>query len=590
MPERTVQLLYAKTNTFGLSKDVAVLMKLFSEAGGFRCSIADPHESPKPADICIHLEVPVYAAVPWAAVNVLLVNPEYYVPAAFDGYAADFDAIIVRDAAAAELFRAELGDKVIHLPGLGGPAPGPNIKKSKEPLDGWLWVIGGSARKMAAARAFLPLVEAGDQDIKIMTSREDYADELRRLSKGLPVTIERDFLDLEELQYLQKNYRGQIVLSEAEGFSHAAAEARQAGALVLSSRCPVLVEMAETATVFMGAEATKDPNGRFFVVDCKTFRREEWVAAQERLETHVADERSDAVARAAVKRQWLAKIEELRSLANERIKGIRHLPPILLPVDCPEISIVTPTYNRRRMIDLAFHNLMWSDYPISKIEWIVIEDSDDNNKSASDKIVDFASRCPDLKLVYVPLAKRHTVGEKRNLGCARATRDIIVFMDDDDHYPQTSLRRRIAWLQSNPAKKAACCTMMAMYDLVRGTSAVNVPPWALPLGQRVSEATLTFRREFWEERPFAETNVAEGEEWLAGREDAVIEMPPQQLIVAMSHGGNISSRRMAADGMPSCFWGFGPDMLKFLHGLAGMQVEFEGRPGKTSGSKGGQRK
>jgi hypothetical protein len=579
MPERTVQLLYSKANHFGLSKDVTVLMKLFSEAGGFRCSVADPHEPPKPADINIHLEVPVYANVPWAPVNVLLVNPEYYVPTAFDGYAADFDALIVRDAASAELFRESFGSKVVHLPGLGVGGPGPNIKRSKEPLEGWLWVIGGSARKMAAARAFLPLVEAGDDNIKIITSREDYANELRRLARRKPVVVEQDFLELEELQYLQKNYRGHIVLSEAEGFSHAAAEARQVGALVFSSRCPVLVEVSEAATVFTGAEATKDPNGRFFTVDCSTFSRADWLRAQEALVAHVPDARPEEVARAATKAQWLAKINELRSLADERIgRGNRHLPPILLPAECPEISIVTPTYNRRRMIDLAFHNLMWSDYPISKIEWIVVDDSDDINKSASDKIVDFASRCPDLKLEYVPLAKRHTVGEKRNIGCARATRDIIVFMDDDDHYPQTSLRRRVAWLLSQPAKKAACCTMMAMYDLVRGTSAVNVPPWALPLGQRVSEATLTFKKEFWDERPFAETNIAEGEEWLAGREAEVIEMPPQQLIVAMSHGDNISSRRMPADAKPSCFWGFGPDMLKFLHGLAGMQVEFEGKP------------
>lgn len=581
MPERIVQILYSKANHFGLSKDVTVLMKLFSEATGFRCSIADPHEPPKPADINVHLEVPIYAAVPWAMVNVLLVNPEYYVPSAFDGYVADFDALIVRDAASAELFRAKFGDKIVHLPGLGTGALASNIKKSKEPLDGWLWTIGGSARKMAAARAFLPLVEAGDQSIKIITSREDYATELRRLVKGLPVKVEQDFLELEELQFLQKNHRGHIVLSEAEGFSHAAAEARQVGALVFSSRCPVLVEMAEAATVFTGAEAIQDPNGRYFVVDCSTFRREDWIRAQEALESHVPDTRPEEVAYTNIKAEWLAKINELRSLANERIGcGNRHLPPILLPASCPEISIVTPTYNRRRMIDLAFHNLMWSDYPISKIEWVVVEDSDDMNKSASDKIVDFASRCPDLKLVYVPLARRHTVGEKRNIGCARATRDIIVFMDDDDHYPQTSLRRRVAWLQSNPTKKAATCTMMAMYDLVRGTSAVNVPPWGLPLGQRVSEATLTFRKEFWDERPFAETNVAEGEEWLAGREAEVIEMPPQQLIVAMSHGGNISSRRMPADAKPSCFWGFGPDMLKFLHGLAGMQVEFEGKAPK----------
>jgi glycosyltransferase involved in cell wall biosynthesis len=278
---------------------------------------------------------------------------------------------------------------------------------------------------------------------------------------------------------------------------------------------------------------------------------------------------------------WLAKIEELRNLCNSRLeeRGNRHLPPVMKADDLPTISIVTLTYNRRRLIDLAFHNLMWSDYPLDKIEWIVVEDSD-NDQSASDKISAFTSRCEErpnntFRVTYVPLAKKTPVGEKRNIGCARATNDIILFMDDDDHYPTTSFRRRVAWLLKAAETRAVGCTMMAMYDLKRGTSAVNVPPWGLPIGQRLSEASLAFRKSFWEERPFPATNVAEGESWLVGREREFVEIPPQQILVAMSHGGNIGGRKMPADAKPSCFWGFTPEMLKFLHGLVGMVVEFD---------------
>jgi hypothetical protein len=42
----------------------------------------------------------------------------------------------------------------------------------------------------------------------------------------------------------------------------------------------------------------------------------------------------------------------------------------------------------------------------------------------------------------------------------------------------------------------------------------------------------------------------------------------------MTHGSNASSRRVP-EGKISCFWGFPPEFLKFLHGLAGVEVEAE---------------
>jgi glycosyltransferase involved in cell wall biosynthesis len=184
-----------------------------------------------------------------------------------------------------------------------------------------------------------------------------------------------------------------------------------------------------------------------------------------------------------------------------------------------------------------------------------------------------------LDFIYLPLAEKKTVGAKRNIGCAAATNDIIVFMDDDDHYPPTSLRRRVSWLtkplDGRPEAQVVGTTMIAMYDLKRGTSAVNVPPWNLPLGQRVSEATLAFRKSFWQERPFTAVAVAEGEDWLSGRESKFLEIPPQQIIVAFSHGDNSCSRRIPEDAVPNCFWNFGPDYLKFIHGLVGITVELQ---------------
>lgn len=270
------------------------------------------------------------------------------------------------------------------------------------------------------------------------------------------------------------------------------------------------------------------------------------------------------------------------SLVSERrpVKGNYHCPPVLLPEDCPPISIITPTYNRREFIDIAFHNLMATDYPQEKIEWIVVEDCDstaDSTKMASDKIMSFQVNCPKITIKYIPLSSKVPVGEKRNIGVEKSSNDIILFMDDDDHYPVTSFRRRVAWLLKGPrASKTsiACCTSIALYDLMRGVSAVNMPPMNLTLSQRISEATLTFKKSAWIERKFSDVTVSEGEAWIKGREDQVVEMMPQQIIVAFSHNKNLSGRRVPpADATVGCFWGFPKEYLIFIHKLAGVVVE-----------------
>jgi hypothetical protein len=69
-------------------------------------------------------------------------------------------------------------------------------------------------------------------------------------------------------------------------------------------------------------------------------------------------------------------------------------------------------------------------------------------------------------------------------------------------------------------------------------------------------------------------SVSEGEDWISGRESSVIEMPPQQIIVAFSHGGNKSSRRIPpSETPPGCFWGFPKEYLVFIHKLVGIEVE-----------------
>jgi hypothetical protein len=244
--------------------------------------------------------------------------------------------------------------------------------------------------------------------------------------------------------------------------------------------------------------------------------------------------------------------------------------PVPILKEYPPISIVTLMYNRPKFFDLACYNLMTADYPLNKIEWIIVDDSSPELSCAAD-IEATAAKSNTLKIVYLPVAKS-TIATKRNLGVQAASNEIVAMMDDDDHYPASSLAKRVAWFSHPWQPKATVATTIACYDLMKGISAVNVPPFTLSLGKRVSEATLTFKKSWWLERPFSDVQIGEGEEFIKGRELDVLEIPPQQIIVAFRHGDNVSSRRVP-DTTPGCFWGFPKEFLVFVHGLVGVSLE-----------------
>jgi hypothetical protein len=106
---------------------------------------------------------------------------------------------------------------------------------------------------------------------------------------------------------------------------------------------------------------------------------------------------------------------------------------------------------------------------------------------------------------------------------------------------------------------------------------VNTPPWELGPASRVSEATLTFYKSFWDTHRFPFTNTSEGEGFLAGNEHLLLDIPPQQILVAFSHQGNASGRRIPSgpDTKPGCFFGFPKEYLVWIHKLAGIEVEEE---------------
>jgi hypothetical protein len=549
-----------KSNQYGLNKDVAGIRKVL---GGYSVAHCDPLEPPVAADILIHLEVPAYGWAPWGRVNIIMVNPEHWVPA-WDIYLPKFDVVIVRDKHAEALF-SEKSDNVVYIPWGVSPRELESPAASK---NEFIWVLAGSVNKRAYVSTLLDAWKPSYPNLTITTTAAFDV-------SGVPdnVTIINKDLNVSERQIFN-SFKGHICCSQAEGFGYTAAEAEQNGSFAILNSLPCYVNDYSTSTgvAFLpsrlenGLRDVGSDIGPALDAAVKSF-------------TLFTDAES-RVRKAESKNRWLNFYNKFATVIKDYVGILKsQAPPKPLPprlVVCPQISIVTLIHNRKKFFDLACHSIMISDYPKDKIEWIIVDDSDDPAEQNSDMIVGVANSTTAFKITYVPLTGKRPISDKRNLGVDKATSNIILFMDDDDHYPETSIRRRVGWLTGHPWNpKAVACTTIACYDLVKGISAVNVPPMDIPLEQRVSEATLTFYKSWWVEKPFPKgVQVGEGEGFLIGRAKDILEMPPQQIIVAFSHGRNVSSRRVpsGADVTPGCFWGFQKEFLVFIHGLAGISV------------------
>ena len=554
-PNLSVVVIYPKkAEVHGLQQDAL----LIETSLGIKVRHADPLEPPVRCDVAIHLEIPIYGWMPWAEKNICMINPEWW-NADWNPYLEHMDLLLFKCQEDAQRFSVKKPYVVL-------PWTSPVSVSAFEPYPSsntpaCLLMAGASLHKRMAAEKIVSMWKPEWPPLHVCSQTP-------LTTTASNVTVDVKDLSTAERLSLQAFYPCHIVISASEALSLVAHEGMAAGAFLIANSLPTykealthaflvpstLVPKAEGLLDTFETLCLDDAIAAFLACDMDAVRKSQKKAFRER--------------KARFKRELLDVL-----CFRFHIENKTSLPPVMADADLPSISILTLLYNRRKFVDLSIHNLILSDYPKDKIEWVVVEDSDDVNEQASDKIIQFGRNAAPMSVTYIPLEGKTEIGEKRNIGVNRAQHEIVLMMDDDDHYPQTSFRRRVSWLLQHPwAPKACVCTTIACYDLVRGVSAVNSPPFTLGLKQRISEATLIFKKSWWEEKKFPPVSMAEGEGFLEGREHEVLELPPQQCIVAFSHGKNKSSRRIP-EGNPSCFWGFPQEYLTFIHGLAGVSVE-----------------
>lgn len=196
----------------------------------------------------------------------------------------------------------------------------------------------------------------------------------------------------------------------------------------------------------------------------------------------------------------------------------------------PLVSCIMPTHNRRQFVPQAIQQFLRQDWP--NAELIVVDDGDD-------KVADLIP--PDLRIRYIALDGRRTIGAKRNLACEAARGEIILHWDDDDWMADNRIRRQAEHLLASGADLSGLPSLYFHEPATGGTWQFTSPArhqkW-------IAGATFCYRKDLWRAAPFEDVDVGEDMRFLwNGRRKKVVPLAEPGLYVARLHPGNTSSKR-----------------------------------------------
>jgi len=219
---------------------------------------------------------------------------------------------------------------------------------------------------------------------------------------------------------------------------------------------------------------------------------------------------------------------------HEKIDGnyILKLPDIS-DEDLPYISIITPTYERRKLIYMAIRNFQEFIYPKEKLEWIILDDS-------KETMQDILPRDKRIHYIHIP-NEHYSIPKKRNMGVEYANHEIILHMDDDDYYPPESVLARVKILMKYKEKGIQCVgsSSIGIYNIMNKNSSI-----ASDGDTSLSEASMGYYKDFWRERPFNEEETrGEYRGFIFGRFEKIMDIPYAFVIIAFTHKQNFTDMR-----------------------------------------------
>jgi len=186
------------------------------------------------------------------------------------------------------------------------------------------------------------------------------------------------------------------------------------------------------------------------------------------------------------------------------------------------LSIIVPTYNRRKFSDLISLNITSQDYPL--INEIIVADDGENDERLILSV-------PYTVLYYrVP---RMTIGEKRNFLISKCSGEYIANMDTDDFYCPTYLSTSVFNLIKSGKSISGSSDMLIM-----DTTTKKIYRQRCIYLHMLNEATLVFKKSYGDKNKFSSGNGAEGIAFLEKSLNDIYETSIDDIMLCLAHEKN----------------------------------------------------
>jgi glycosyltransferase involved in cell wall biosynthesis len=204
-----------------------------------------------------------------------------------------------------------------------------------------------------------------------------------------------------------------------------------------------------------------------------------------------------------------------------------------------EVSVVTPTYNRRMFIPTLIELYRAQTYPKEKMEWIII---DDGRESVEDLFQEAAKLMPNIR--YIREDEKMRLGAKRNKLNNEARGKIIVAMDDDDFYPPDRVQSVVNAFKKNPKIELAGSSEMNLFYL--DTKKIyTIGPYS---ERHATNGTMAWRKSYSNKHKYDEfVTKAEEITFLENFKHPMIQLPSQSTILVICHTDNTADKNELRD-------------------------------------------
>ena len=206
--------------------------------------------------------------------------------------------------------------------------------------------------------------------------------------------------------------------------------------------------------------------------------------------------------------------------------------------DQPTVTVCTLTHNRQNYVKRLQQCIEAQDYPLEKIEWLVLDDSNEYSHSLT-----FSSGTA-LRIKYQRVKRKLKLGEKRNLAHKLCSGEIIIYMDDDDFYFPTRVSHAVSALQTS-GKEIAGSTKLIIYYSHDESLWISGP-----FGENHATAgTFAMTKEFASKTHYNKNDECNEEKhFLNGYSIPMAQLHPEKTMVCISHSSNTFDKKKMRKG------------------------------------------